>query len=165
MQWLRARAPGFNELSDEERSAIIDFSLLWSLFEARVLNCTASAASICSAIDSWHRAGSLQAEVYDDELAYFRRRYFADGDVTRHFHNLHLRNNDRRNLVYAVIDGTNNDPRDRIAAIFIVVMRYRNNLFHGVKWQYRLSGQLDNFMNANSVLVKALEQHGKLDGG
>lgn len=37
MQWLLARVPGFNNLSDEERSAIVDFSLLWSLFEARIL--------------------------------------------------------------------------------------------------------------------------------
>jgi hypothetical protein len=36
MQWLLAKAPGFNDLSKEERSAIADFALLWSLFEARV---------------------------------------------------------------------------------------------------------------------------------
>jgi hypothetical protein len=37
MQWLLAKAPGFGDLTGEERSAIVDFSLLWSLFEARIL--------------------------------------------------------------------------------------------------------------------------------
>ena len=87
------------------------------------------------------------------------------GDVTHHFHDLRLRENDRPDIVRAVIDGTNNDPRDRVATILIIVLRFRNNLFHGVKWQYQLAGQLSNFTNANNILMKALEQHGELAAG
>jgi hypothetical protein len=52
---------------------------------------------------AWRDEGTLRAEHYDQELAYFRQRYFADGDVTYHFHNLHLRNSDRPNLVRSVM--------------------------------------------------------------
>lgn len=48
------------------------------------------------------------------------------------------------------------------SAMLIIVLRFRNNLFHGVKWQYELASQLDNFETANHVFMTALEQHGQL---
>jgi len=59
MQWLLARAPGFNDLTAEERNAIVDFSLLWSLFEARILNNAGNAKSIRTAVVRWYEAGTL----------------------------------------------------------------------------------------------------------
>lgn len=44
--WLNLNAPGYEELGQDEKGAIQDFSLLWSLFEAQVLNTSASADSI-----------------------------------------------------------------------------------------------------------------------
>ena len=107
MEWLRARAPGFNDLSDKERSAIADFSMLWSLFEARILNSSGNANRIYATVTSWRDAGTLDADAYDQALAYFRQRYRADGDFTYHFDHLHLRPNDREALVRSVIDGSN----------------------------------------------------------
>lgn len=165
IQWLREKAPGFNDLSDEECGAISDFSLLWSLFESQILDSSGNAARICKTVDDWRDAESLRADSYDPELTYFRQRYFANGDFTYHFDNLHLRPKDQQSLVRTVIDGTNNDPRDCVVTILIIVLRFRNNLFHGVKWQYELAGQLTNFTNANNILMKVLEHHGQLAGG
>lgn len=165
MEWLEARAPGFNHLSPDEKSAIADFSLLWSLFEARVLNTMGSASAICNAVDAWQKAGVLDPAFLDEQLAYLRERYFANGDFTHHLDHLHLRNNDREPLVRAVINGSDNDPRNRVSAVLIIVFRYRNNLFHGVKWQYKLAGQLGNFTTANAILMKVLERHGALAEG
>lgn len=165
MKWLKERAPGINNISEEELHEITNFSLLWSLFEARVLANNGNAASICRIVDSWDEDGSLRANTYDVELAYFRHRYFAHGNITHHFQNLHLRASDRPDLVRAVIDESNNIPCDCVTAIFIIIYRFRNNLFHGVKWQYQLAGQFDNFSNANSVMMKALDSHGQLDVG
>jgi hypothetical protein len=96
-------------------------------------------------------------------LAYFRQRYFANGVFTYHFDHLHLRPNDQIPLIRSVIDGSNNDPCRRVATVLIVILRYRNNLFHGMKWQYdELAGQLDNFTNANNALMTALEHYGQL---
>jgi hypothetical protein len=63
MKWLLANAPGFENLVKKERSAIVDFCLLWSLFEARILDSAGSANRICSTVKSWYDAGQLQAEV------------------------------------------------------------------------------------------------------
>lgn len=163
MEWLRERAPGFDQLSENERSAITDFSLLWSLFEAQILASHGNAGRIRNVVKKWHGAEILDAETYDAELDYFRSRYFANGDVTYHFQHLLLRENDQPELVRTVMDGSNIDPSDRVAAILIIIYRYRNNLFHGNKWQYHLSDQLDNFTHANSVLKKVLEKHGQLN--
>lgn len=165
MEWLLAKAPGFANLTDEERSAIIDFSLLWTLFEARILNNAGSAANICAAIDAWEQAGMLDAAAFNPELEYFGQRYFANGAFTRHFDGLNLRQNDRTPLVRAVLDGTDTNPRNRIACVFIIILRYRNNLFHGLKWQYELADQQENFVTANSALIKALDRYGHLENG
>lgn len=164
MEWLLNRVPGFAQLSDDERTAIIDFSLLWPLFEARVLNNNGNAASICRAIQTWADRDDFDPAIYDPELDYFRSRYFGNGQFTRHFENLKLRGNDEIDLVRSVLQG-DADPVRRVSCVFIVVLRYRNNLFHGLKWEYLLAGQRENFSTANSALVKALERHGDLDHG
>lgn len=163
--WLRTRAPGFAALTDAEVASVADFTFLWTLFEARVLDAQVSARKICEVVGAWERSGTLDAAAYDGELGYFRRRYFAGGRFTYYFDGLNLRANDRPELVAAVLDGSDDDPRRCVTASLIIIFRYRNNLFHGLKWQYRLSGQLDNFTCANAVLARALERHGRLEEG
>lgn len=165
IDWLRAKAHGFNRLSNAEVNAISGFSLLWSLFEARILNTDGSTRAICDVVDVWQNAGTLDAQFLDPELAYFRQRYFANGAFTDHFDHLRLQNNNQEALVRAVIDGSNNDPRDHVVTVLIIVYRYRNNLFHGVKWQYKLADQLGNFTIANAVLMKVLDEYGALGQG
>lgn len=162
IDWLRARAPGFQNLSLEEVGAISDFSLLWSLFEARILDRSASAGAICAKVESWRAAGTLAEESYDPQLSYFRQRYFAGGQFTHHFPGLLLRQNDQEALVRGVLSGVDNAPDACVSTVFIIVYRYRNNLFHGAKWQYEIAGQLENFQHANAALTMALDQHGGL---
>lgn len=164
MNWLRERAPGFGQLSKQECDAITDFSLLWALFEARILSHEGNAGQIGAVIDQWSIEGALRAESYAQELAYFRQRYFAAGEATYHFEHLNLRRNDQPMLVRAVLDGSNSVPRDCMFAILIIILRFRNNLFHGIKWNYGIADQLQNFTTANNVLMKLLEHHGQLDG-
>lgn len=160
--WLEANAPGFRELPEPDRRAIFDFAFLWSLFEAQVMGNFARADRIRERVDQWAAAGTLQADHYDGELAYFRDRYFAEGALTYHFPHLGLRPSDHPQLVESVITGANNDPRDRMLAVLMIVWRFRNNLFHGAKWSYQLRDQRENFTHANAILMRLLEQHGEL---
>jgi hypothetical protein len=132
LSWLETKAPGFNHLSTEERDAITDFSLLWGLFESRILNTRGSAQTICNAVEAWHTEGILEGNIFDQELDYFRHRYF-DGDFTHHFDGLHLRDADRKPMIRSVLDGSDLDYRHQIAIALIIVLRFRNNLFHGIK--------------------------------
>ena len=72
---------------------------------------------------------------------------------------MHLRSNDHRALVEKVLKGQSTDDTEIVSAILIIVFRLRNNLFHGVKWSYGIRGQLENFRNANNVLMSVIEMH------
>lgn len=160
--WLARRAPGFQDLPGPDRSAIYDFSFLWSLFEAQLQGGFAKANTIRDMVDNWVNVGVLNIGPFTGELAYFRHRYFADGKLTGHFPHLNLRPGDSPLIVQAVIEGTSDTPRDQMLALLIIVWRLRNNLFHGAKWAYQLRNQLDNFNHANRVLMQVLDQHGNL---
>jgi hypothetical protein len=161
-EWLAKRAPGFVDLLAEERHAILEFAFLWSLFEAKVMDEHARADRIRHKVDAWAEAGMLHADQFDRELSYFRDRYFANGELTHHFRFLNLRNSDYPELVQAVVESKNVDPRDRMLALLMIIWRLRNNLFHGAKWSYGMHGQSENFKHANSVLMRLLDHHGQL---
>jgi hypothetical protein len=160
--WLARHAPGFHDLPRSDRRAIYHFSFLWSLFEAQLQGGFAKANTIRDMVDSWVNTGVLDIGPFADELAYFRRRYFADGKLTGHFPHLNLRPGDNPQIVNAVIEGASHSPRDQMLALLMIVWRLRNNLFHGAKWAYQLRDQLDNFTHANRVLMHVLDQHGNL---
>lgn len=159
-KWLEARAPGFQHLPVSDRQAIFDFAFLWSLLNRRLWTISPAPTGIRERVDAWSAEGTVAAELYEGELAYFRDRYFTDGALTHHFPYLDLRKSDHPELVQAVIEGKTNDPRDRMLALLMIVWRLRNNLFHGAKWAYELRDQRSNFTHANSVLMRLLERHG-----
>jgi hypothetical protein len=139
------------------------FSLLWSLFEGEVLNGSANVNAIERAVGNWNRAGILTAETFAAEAAYFRMRYYADGDFTYRFHHLHLERSGNPPVVRNVLRGQDAAPESVTAALLIVVFRYRNNLFHGEKWAYQLREQAQNFFHANAVLMRAIELNRRLE--
>ena len=165
IDWLCKNAAGFTELPDPDRQAIMEFSLIWSFFEAKALNTRASAAAIQALVQKWVTSGRLTIEPFSPSLAYFRDRYFQNAKLTEHFEGLALRDNDKAPLVTAVLSGENNDPASCVTALLIVVYRLRNNLFHGAKWAYGIKGQLNNFSNASLALIAALEVGGEFQNG
>jgi hypothetical protein len=160
--WLEKNVLGFVSLSGQEREAIKDFSLLWSLYEGRILNASGSANAIIHAVNWLRGSGKFSLEPLSPAIEYFCKRYF-DGDLTYAFQELHLRSNDHRALVEKVVQGRSSDDAEILSAILIIVFRLRNNLFHGVKWSYgnqRPTGELSqrerpldvSHGNASSIL-------------
>lgn len=165
IDWLRKYAPGFQVLSEAERDAYAEFLFLWSLFEAKALNEHGSARAIVASSARWARNGQLTTETFGHELAYFRNRYVEGGQFNHHFDHLHLRDNDAALLVQRVLLGEDGAPENIAAAVLIIVYRFRNNLFHGLKWSYELQGQFENFMHSNKVLRRAIELHVEENSG
>ncbi len=62
-------------------------------------------------------------------------------------------------IVIVIICGRTDDDAEVLSAALIIVLRLRNNLFHGVKWSYGIKGQLENFRNANNLLMSVIELH------
>jgi hypothetical protein len=153
-EWLQPRLDG---LTNPEIKAIVYFLFLWTCFEARSLKCSGSAHSIQRLVKRWEREGRLNVADFADKVTYFAARYVSNGTFAPEFKELHLRNNDKPALVKAVLKGENTNASDIVTAVFILVYRLRNNLFHGLKWAYQMRGELDNFTHANAVLMRALE--------
>lgn len=156
-EWLTHYAPGYATLKYSERQAVSYFCLLWSLFEAQQLQRAASPATIVKQVRQWQTQGRLHAKSFEEPLSYFTDRYFSNGDFTHFFHGLKFRPHDRRPLVERVLTGQAANLDDRIIALLLIVYRLRNNLFHGEKWSYGIAEQEGNFLNANQVLIGALQ--------
>ena len=150
-------APGVANLSPEEHEAIQRFTLLWTLFEAQVLQNNASVNKIADVV------GNLDVHIvnegwFHEQLEYFRERYIEAGNANYRFDHLHLRNNDDPERVRSVLVGDNEDPKEQLIACLTIVYRFRNNFFHGLKWAYGMQGQLDNFAHSASLLKACLEK-------
>ena len=159
MAWLETTAPGFDQLTTEERNAIRDFAMLWSLYEGAVLNSSAHANSIIAAVNSIQQRGRLNIIPIRPAIEYFVARYFDGNDLTHAYNMLLLRQNDRPDLVEKVVRKQCQNDAEMLSAVLIIVLRLRNNLFHGIKWSYGIKDQLQNFQNANHVLMAVMEMH------
>lgn len=159
MAWLEERAPTFAQLAEDERLAILHFSLLWSLFEANVMDANGNAQRIIDVSNVWAQRGLLRHNPFEGALHYFRNRYVENGEFTYHYPHLNLRPADRPDLVNQVLQSKTDNIGELVAGVLIIVYRYRNNLFHGEKWAYHIQGQRDNFAHANAVLMKAIDLH------
>lgn len=155
-EWLERYAPGYAQLSVDERRAIAQFTFLWSLFEAKLFNSSASPELIVQKVTELTKSGELNVDPFQKALKYFKKRYFENGQPSQRFDGLRFRDNDRKQLVSQVLSGQGEDAADIISALLLIVHRFRNNLFHGPKWEYEIRGQLNNFRHANSILIMVL---------
>ena len=155
--WLNQNAPGYAELNTKEKQAVMEFSLLWSLFEGLVLDYSANVNTIKSKMETWEELGLLGTEELDEYKQYFTRRYIEDGQINDRFTQLHFRNSDNSALVERVLKDETDSASEIITALLIIVFRYRNNFFHGYKWAYGFADQLNNFNKANELLIQVLK--------
>lgn len=150
-------APGVANLSPEEREALQMFTLLWTFFEAQMLGSNASVKKISEKVESIE-PDIIGGGWFAEHLNYFSNRYVDGANMNYRFENLHLRHNDNPDLVRAVLTGENVDPASQLIGCLIIVYRFRNNFFHGIKWAYDLQDQLDNFIHSACLLRKFLEK-------
>lgn len=156
--WLRNAVAGFAWLTSVERRAIRDFTLLWSLFEARLTNTNASIPTITAAIERLEAAGVLDLAALERPLAYFRDRYAPEGAILPRFAALRL-NGQGRPMVERVLRDEPAGAAEVATALMIIVYRLRNNLFHGNKWNDGIHDQRENFRTANQILMALMDMH------
>lgn len=153
---LETVSPGIINLSPKEHEAIQKFTLLWTLFEAQILDSNASAKMITEKVEKID-LNIISSNWFEEQFIYFSERYITDGEINNHFSHLYLRKNDNPDLVRSVLIKENEDPYQKLIACLIIVYRLRNNFFHGLKWAYGLKDQLNNFTHSVNLLKKYLE--------
>lgn len=156
VDFLRERfaGTGFNNLAPEEVAAIQDFMLLWSAFEAEMVNSHADGPAL---VDLARRIGNpVQHQLggIEAELAYFRDRYWQNDTTTALAANLKLDyyKPPVKKIAYGFLSGSEHDAAEVLAGLLLVIYRLRNNMFHGPKWAYGIQGQVDNFTKSSAVL-------------
>lgn len=156
VDFLRVRfaSTGFNALTPEEVSAIQDFMLLWSAFEAEMLSSNASGPALVDLSRGLGEAGRVPVGGCATEMAYFRARYWQNGAATPHAMDLRLDvyKPHVKKIACDFLNGSEQDPVEVLAGLLLVIYRLRNNMFHGPKWADGIRGQFDNFTMANNVL-------------
>lgn len=154
--WLENKVPEFGNLKNEEKSEIIDFCMLWSFFEGTRLNEKANNNSIREFVYKFERGGYILELSIDEFVNYFTNRYIQNGVFTDHYNGLHLNLSGNPKEVVQMLTNHNATTAVKLIGCLFIIYRFRNNLFHGVKWQYNFRGQLANFNYANRLLKKLM---------
>lgn len=157
--YLENKRMGYEELSDGERKAISNFALIWSLFEAQLLDESASARKILQRAQEWVNTQGIDDALIDGHLNYFKQRYVEGDGFGYRFDHLHLRVNDNEQLVQDVLLSNENAVENKLACCLIIILRFRNNYFHGIKWAYQFREQQESFERSCCLLTWCLDKY------
>lgn len=138
---------------EENIDSIKDFVLIWNVFDDKCFKSNFEIAKV-----AWFlHDKNLDFKWFTDHLLYFRERYVKDGKFTDKYE-LHFRKGDNEALVKDTLLWNTSDQDKLITWMLIIIYRYRNNLFHGLKEFWRLDSQRENFIVANNLLRTILNQ-------
>lgn len=140
------------DLNNEELISIKEFALIWNVFENIVCNTSFTVDTVENNI----RSKSFSISEFQNDIDYFKNRYVENGATNSRFGHLRFRRNDRETFVREVLLGNITDIHEIILGVTIIIYRFRNNLFHGLKDFKVINGQSENFQHANSFLMTLL---------
>ncbi len=154
---MRAQQWIYDNLADVDIPEIVmqeiqDFLLLWSTFEGRFLETNFEINRVLKLIDEI----TLTGDSYNQVGGYFKNRYAEQEDSDRRFNGLGIRNQGHKDLVESFLLSGEPNLKTVVKSSMIIVYRFRNNLFHGVKEFEYLHTQEDNFQNANEFLKQLM---------
>lgn len=139
---------------------ILDFTLLWNIFERDVCGNDYSLKKAFAHIS----ASCLDPTLFSSHLDFFQRRYERRKDIVHLKGELlsSIRKPSKDDecgikLLHEVLFGEHH-PENLVKALIFVCYRIRNNLFHGEKRHSDLSAQRDLFNTVNSVLQLYLDR-------
>ncbi|WP_121965714.1 MULTISPECIES: hypothetical protein [Myroides] len=163
INWLNKRYG--TSFTENNIQSIKDFSLIWNLFEGKFFGTSFSIIKLERILTDVDFV--IDIDCFLPYLDYFKNRYVnqEDNTINERFNFLQLRPNDRKDFVARVLlnreDISNytetNTQYEVVLAISIIVYRFRNNLFHGIKNIQHIDQQEKNFITANSFLQTIIE--------
>lgn len=155
--WLNGHRGREPKLSRESLDSVMCFALMWNLFEDRACGRNATPATICRAVVRLYEQGRLSLGDFRPYLAHFQGRYLREGAPNPRFDSLHLERSGCRQLVADALQGKLTDVTNVVQAVLLVVLRLRNNMFHGEKYVFSLPPQDESFAVANQLLATFLD--------
>ncbi|ACT12646.1 MULTISPECIES: hypothetical protein [Pectobacterium] len=158
--WIQQNIRHSAQLEPNTLEAVSDFTLMWSIFEA-------SEAHNENVVDqigvlSKRVARDMPSDAIDSQLSYWSKRYIHEsGEPTEHFRYLYFRESSQTEKSLDVLRNKETSFEDKIEVCLLIVYRYRNNLFHGIKDITLLNAQAENLRNAIELLQIIMPYSGR----
>lgn len=163
-QWLSQQQLGYADLDDEDRSAIREFALLWSIFEMQKLFGDGRIAAMIEYVDELAKFAEadqrkLLTAPFIPHLTHFRDQFIdtEHGTVNEAFEAMKFENAQQRRLVSHALIKLNDETPELIKALLIIVHHIRDSLFRGLKWHHCGKKQRDDLYHASKILMKATD--------
>jgi len=151
LEWLNNHATHFPDLTPEERDAIAQFTMLWGSVEGPLFQNDADEGKISGIADQIR--DKIVIADFHEHITYFHHRYLVGDGHERLLETLHL-SRGAKSRVLRVLREEETDPARIVDALLLIVYRFRNNLFHGLKWAEDIRGQASNFEHAGKIVMK-----------
>ena len=164
IEWLKQY---FDKPKLDEKSLIpvLHFSLLWNLFEHTYFtddrHLTPARLSNLSEISH----SSISDECLNRVYIFFKNRYFPENQLDQRFTTLRLDTTVRNGQVLSnfeycqnVLIDNNPSIVEKTKTIFLIIHRFRNNLFHGRKNPQTLNIYEQPFNEINLFLIHFIEK-------
>ncbi|EGU53321.1 hypothetical protein VIOR3934_04269, partial [Vibrio orientalis CIP 102891 = ATCC 33934] len=156
-EWICNKENTYASLSPEEKKAIGEFFLIWSYFESQVLNCNANRTSFSNLANNLQNSEKISEIGLNELVTYFKERYLSGGSFNDRYDALELEKSRNPPEVDAMLLEDSTDQVTKLVGCLFVVYRFRNNLFHGPKWRYKLSEQESNMTKACQFMIKIID--------
>ncbi len=136
----------------------LDFLWVWSVFEAKFLDHNDGAKKFGDQMIDLGEKYSTKFSELDDTFKFFFDRYFINGQVTDNFNRLGLRSKVRAR-VESILKASSPTNKDKLQFLFIVIYKFRCNLFHGSKDPLLWKDFDPVFYQINLFLIRFLDTY------
>lgn len=160
LEWISQFFDNAIDLQQNEGlERIKNFALFWNMFEKYACDNFASVPKIESFVVKLDLRTAIANELVNPYVEYFIERYTAVNNELN-IEGLQFRNKpaDLRaeGKVLKILSREVITPREKLEALLLILLRFRNNLFHGNKEIVNLNTQVINFTRANKLLAEVL---------
>lgn len=139
--------------------AIHQFTLLFSLFEAKLLNCEGKQASSDNYAKDFISRDLVNIEQLNSAYIHFQNRYAdSNGGENRYLKLCGKRGGILQDPVRTILISESPSIEERLTACLYIAFRLRSNLFHGPKWLHNIERQVDNLNSASIILRSILHE-------
>lgn len=157
--WIKHLQNGGTNLNDETIHVVSSFALMWNIFENGLCGNSANSTKLGNICRDIQITPELSEQI-ESSLSHFKQRYVTGTEFSQYFDGLNFRPNDNKTHVESVLLGTATTNKDKLLALLIIIYRFRNNLFHGLKRIGSLNDQVENLDTANRLLAAVLQARG-----
>lgn len=159
LEWINHFFNNAIDLNQNEGlERIKNFALFWNMFEKFACNNFANVPNIEEFVIRLSERAEIASDFVNPYIEYFINRYTQNETIN--IEGLEFRNNPAdvraKGKVVAVLSKQIETPREVLEALLLILLRFRNNLFHGNKQIVNLNTQVTNFTHANRLLSDVL---------